>query len=283
MNNSIKKIFYLGPTGSYSQIAMSDFKSLLETKTDAVVVPEDISSITRVLETLDSSRESAAVLPVENSIEGIVRETIDTLITTNKTIKIQAEHTVAIRHCLISKAKSKEQIENIVSHPQALAQCQNYIAHNFNKNVNIVSATSTSAAASILDGKNETWASIANEFCAELYGKKILDKNINDIKDNKTRFILLSRGDLKLVKPLRTSIAFSCKNESGSLLKILDVFYKHNLNLIYLESRPSKKIFGEYIFFADIDKGQDEIKEALKTVKEKCEFYRLLGSYGEIP
>ncbi len=277
MDNFIKKILYLGPSGSYSQIAMETFKEKLGLKLRA----EDISTITKVIQQIDREENAIAVLPIENSIEGIVRETIDKLITTDENLKIRAELTIPISHCLISKGK-KEDIENIVSMPQALSQCQTYIANNFRKNINVVSASSTSAATSMLDGKDETWASIANEFCAKLYDKKILDRNINDVKDNKTRFILLSKEDLKIVKPQRTSIAFSCKNESGSLLKVLDIFYKHNLNMIYLESRPSKKVFGEYIFFADIDKGYDEIGHTLEDIRKKCEFYRLLGSYGEV-
>lgn len=277
MDNSIKKILYLGPSGSYSQIAMEALKEKLKLKLKS----EDIGTITKIISQLDTDDDTIAVLPIENSIEGIVRETIDKLITTKNEIKIQAELTIPISHCLISKGKM-EDIENIISHPQALSQCQTYIANNFRKNINIVSANSTSAAASMLDGKDESWASIANEFCAKLYGKNIIDRDINDVKDNKTRFILLSKKDLNITKPKRTSIAFSTKNESGSLLKVLEVFYKHNLNMIYLESRPSKKVFGEYIFFADIDKGYTEITGALENVKEKCQFYRLLGSYGEV-
>lgn len=278
MNNSIKKILYLGPRGSYTQIAMETFKEKLGLKN---IKSEDISSITRVIQQLDTEIGTMAVLPVENSIEGIVRETIDKLITTKNGAKIQAELTIPICHCLISKGK-KEDIENIVSMPQALSQCQTYIADNFKKNINIVSANSTSAATSMLDGKDETWASIANEFCANLYGKNVLEKNINDVKDNKTRFILLSKEDLEIENPERTSIAFSCKNESGSLLKVLEIFHRHNLNMIYIESRPSKKVFGEYIFFVDIDKGINEISHMLYEIQEKCEFYRLLGSYREI-
>ena len=277
MNNSIKKILYLVPRGSYSQIEMETFKEKLGLKSRA----EDISSITRVIGQLDCEDDVVAVLPVENSIEGIVRETIDKLITTSEDVKIQAELTIPISHCLISKG-NMEDIENIVSMPQALSQCQTYIANNFKKNVNIVSANSTSAATSMPDGKYENWSFITNDFCAKLYDKKVLDRDINDVKDNKTRFILLSKKDLNIIKPNRTSIAFSTKNESGSLLKVLEVFYKHNLNMIYLESRPSKKVFGEYIFFADIDKGYDEIGHTLSDIKNKCEFYRLLGSYGEV-
>ncbi len=280
MDNFIKKILYLGPRGSYTQIAMESFKEKLGGPLK-LAKSEDISSITRVIQQLDTEEGTIAVLPIENSIEGIVRETIDKLITTKSGVKIQAELTIPICHCLISKGK-KEDIENIVSMPQALSQCQTYIADNFKKNINIVSANSTSAATSMLDGKDETWASIANEFCAKLYGKKVLEKNINDVKDNKTRFVLLSKEDLNIEKPERTSLAFSCKNESGSLLQVLEIFYKHKLNMIYIESRPSKKVFGEYIFFVDIDRGIDEISHMLYEIQEKCEFYRLLGSYREI-
>ena len=98
MNNSIKKILYLGPRGSYSQIAMETFKEKLGLKSRA----EDISSITRVIGQLDCEDDVVAVLPVENSIEGIVRETIDKLITTSEDVKIQAELTIPISHCLIS-------------------------------------------------------------------------------------------------------------------------------------------------------------------------------------
>ena len=280
MDNFIKKILYLGPRGSYTQIAMESFKEKLGGPLK-LAKSEDISSITRVIQQLDTEEGTIAVLPIENSIEGIVRETIDKLITTKSGVKIQAELTIPICHCLISKGK-KEDNENIVSMPQALSQCQTYIADNFKKNINIVSANSTSAATSMLDGKDETWASIANEFCAQLYGKKVLEKNINDVKDNKTRFVLLSKEDLNIESPERTSLAFSCKNESGSLLQVLEIFYKHKLNMIYIESRPSKKVFGEYIFFVDIDRGIDEISHMLYEIQEKCEFYRLLGSYREI-
>ena len=107
MDNFIKKILYLGPSGSYSQIAMEAFKERLGIKLKA----EDVSSITRIIQQMDKENDIIAVLPVENSIEGIVRETIDKLITTDTDIKIQAELTIPISHCLISKG-NMEDIEN---------------------------------------------------------------------------------------------------------------------------------------------------------------------------
>ncbi len=275
MNNYIKKILYLGPNGSNTQFACGMFSQKMGL--DVEYVP--ISTITKTIEILDEADSStAAILPVENSIEGIVRETIDNLVKTKSDIFIQAEISLPICHCLMSKGK-KEEIKKIVSITQAIAQCKKYIAANFNKDVEILLYTSTSAAAQFVSGQDNSYAAIASELCAHLYGLNILEKGINDIKDNQTRFIFLSKKNFKDLTKQRTSIAFAVENKPGALLSVLEVFKKYNLNCIYLESRPSKKVFGEYIFYADIDKGIDEIKEALDEIKSFCTFNRVLGSY----
>lgn len=275
MNNYIKKILYLGPNGSNTQFACGMFSQKMGL--DVEYVP--VSTITKTIEILDEADNStAAILPVENSIEGIVRETIDNLVKTKSDIFIQAEISLPICHCLMSKGK-KEEIKKIVSITQAIAQCKKYIAANFNKDVEILLYTSTSAAAQFVSGQDNSYAAIASELCAHLYGLNILEKGINDIKDNQTRFIFLSKKNFKELTKQRTSIAFAVENKPGALLSVLEVFKKYNLNCIYLESRPSKKVFGEYIFYADIDKGIDEIKEALDEIKSFCTFNRVLGSY----
>ena len=275
MNNYIKKILYLGPNGSNTQFACGMFSQKMGL--DVEYVP--VSTITKTIEILDEADNStAAILPVENSIEGIVRETIDNLVKTKSDIFIQAEISLPICHCLMSKGK-KEEIKKIVSITQAIAQCKKYIAANFNKDVEILLYTSTSAAAQFVSGQDNSYAAIASELCAHLYGLNILEKGINDIKDNQTRFIFLSKKNFKDLTKQRTSIAFAVENKPGALLSVLKVFKKYNLNCIYLESRPSKKVFGEYIFYADIDKGIDEIKEALDEIKSFCTFNRVLGSY----
>lgn len=275
MDNYIKKILYLGPEGSNSQLAAGIFENKLEINTEMTPV----STITKAIEILDEENEDvAAVLPIENSIEGIVRETIDNLIQTKADVFIQAEITVPICHCLIAKGK-KEEIKTIVSITQAVAQCKKYIAENFPKDIGIILYSSTSGAAKFIKDKDNSYASVSNELCAGLYGLNVVEKDINDVKDNKTRFILVARKKLCKQKKLRTSIAFTTENKPGALLNILEIFKNNNLNLIYLESRPSKKVFGEYIFYADIDKGYDEIKDVLAEIDKKCSYYRLLGSY----
>ncbi|MBQ3101683.1 prephenate dehydratase [bacterium] len=269
-----KKLLYLGPNGSYSQIAMEKVnKKILKD-----YVPESISTIKKILDILPQNLSYYGVLPIENSLEGIVRETIDNLASSK--LKIMAEILVQVEHSLISNDKI-ENITHIVSHPQALAQCQNYISQNFGSNIELISASSTSNSAKIVSEKGAGYASIANEYCAELYGLNILAKKINDNPANFTRFVLVGYEDLKLPCN-RTSLAFTTKNESGALLRVLEVFKKYNLNLIYIESRPSKKVLGEYIFFADVDKGYHMIEPAIKEISSICNFSRVLGAYSAI-
>ncbi len=275
MEKNIKNVIYLGPMGSYSQIAAEKFCTSFAPDAKK----EYFSTITKIVQAVDENEELFAVLPIENSIEGVVRETIDNLAAAKNNPQIIAQTIVPIQHCLIGRGK-KEDVRRIISHPQALSQCSGYIAANFNKNIELISANSTSAAVSVLKGKDSSYASIGNEFCAKLYDIEVIEKNINDVKENFTRFVLVGRNHLSGILTTRTSIAFSTKNEPGALLEILKIFQAHNLNLIYLESRPSKRLLGEYVFFADIDRGGEEIQNALGEIRAASDFYKSFGSYG---
>lgn len=266
-------LYYLGPKGTYSELSAKKIIKFL--KTDWIKIP--ISTIAKVVDLVDKDDTCAGILPIENSIEGVVRPTIDSLYPSN--CKIRAQIDVEIRHCIASFGK-KEQIKRIISHPQALVQSQKYILDNFDENIKLINADSTAAAINMLKEKDETYAAIGSSDLAKELKLNIFDENIGDIKDNKTRFILISKKDLKISeKQTRTSIMFNTVNKPGALLEILEIFKKHNSNLIYLESRPSRVSFGEYNFFADIDKGEDEIKEALCEVQKHCNYYKMLGSY----
>ena len=275
MDNYIKKIIYLGPNGSNSETAVNLFIG----KTGIYAEKVPISTITKAIEVLDIEDDATiGVLPIENSIEGIVRETIDNLVKTQSKLFIQAELSVPINHCLIGKGK-KENIKTIVSISQAIAQCREYIAKNFPSDIKTLLYSSTSASAEFVSNQDSTYASIAPEKCAMMYGLNVIEKNINDIKDNKTNFIIISKKKLFKGNETRTLIAFTTNNEPGALLSVLEVFKKYGLNMTYLESRPSKKVFGEYIFYAEVDKGRDNIEDALSEIKEKSTFQRILGSY----
>ncbi len=268
----MKKLYFLGPKGTYSEQCAKKANEILGGSNELVA----ISTIPKIIEILNSNSSFCAVLPVENSIEGIVRPTIDNLFLTDS--KIQAEIDIKIEHCLVSKGQ-KENIKNILSHPQALAQCSKYITSNFDENINLIETSSTAFSAQLLEEKDETFSAIVSRALAHELNYNIIDENIGDIKENITRFVLVSKEELFLGEKARTSIVFNTKNKSGALLKILEIFKKHDLNLLYLESRPSKKVFGEYNFFADVDSGLSPDNLALAEIKQECNFYKYLGSY----
>lgn len=270
------KLYYLGPKGTYSETCANKILSIFNKK-DFELVP--VSTIAKTIDLINKNPNCVAVLPIENVIEGIVRQTIDNIYATD--VKIQLQTEIKIEHCLVSKG-DKEKIKHIVSHPQALAQCQKYILDNFDKNIDLKAASSTAAAFNIILEEDETYGAICSFNHAKNSNLNIIDRNISDIKENVTRFVVLSLKNLNLQKPTRTSIVFNTKNRPGALLNILKIFEKHNLNLVYLESRPSKTVLGEYNFFVDIDKGIDEAKSALSEIEKECNYYKLLGTYGII-
>ncbi len=270
----MKKLYFLGPKGTYSEIAAKKINEFLKDE----YILEEVSTITKIVDLIGEN--DIAILPIENSIEGIVRPTIDALYEYDVQIQVQLD--VNIKHCLFSSGNKKENIKYIISHPQALAQCSKYILKNFDGSIKLIESTSTAAALAEIIGKNEEYAAIGSSQTGKKLGLNLIDENIGDNKDNKTRFVLISKNKIDIGENARTSIVFNTKNEPGALLSILEIFKRYNLNLIYLESRPSKKVFGEYNFFADVDKGVDEIELALCEIRKECNFYKLLGSYPSV-
>lgn len=274
-----ENLYYLGPEGSNSHYAQEKF-----TKEIGLVVKNKVglTTIKAALKALDSDKNSVAVLPIENSLEGIVRETIDNLIRLNDNdINIMAEYVFSINNCLLAKTTDRSLIKTVTSHPQALAQCSEYLDRNF-PNVLKKDETSTSAAAKKLaESDDVSVAVIANEMAAKLFNLNILDEPINDEKDNKTRFILLGRGSTKQTGLDKTSIAFATKNESGALFQVLKVFNDYQLNLSYIDSRPSKKNLGEYVFFIDFEghKEDEKVKNALRDLQSYVHFLKINGSF----
>ena len=269
----MKKLYFLGPKGTYSEKAAKKFLSFL----NDVYETCPISTIAKVIELVNSNEKSIGVVPIENSIEGIVRPAIDNIYSSD--VLIQAQIEIKINHCLISKG-NLDNIKYIVSHPQALAQCQKFIVDNFGDDIELVNSSSTAQALNFLKDKSGSYAAIASEDAVLDNEFKIVSKNISDVKDNKTRFVLISKHEINLGKKERTSIVFNTKNEPGALFRILEIIKKHDLNLVYIESRPSKKVFGEYNFFVDVDKGLSEIQEAISEIQHECNYYKLLGSYS---
>ena len=201
MFDDIKKVLFLGPLGTNSQIAANEFVKKLGIKAEL----EPTYSITRMLLKLNENGDFLAVSPIENSIEGIVRETLDTTLLLNNDISVISQVVIPISHALISFGK-KEEIKTIMSHPQAISQCRNYIRENFNVDINLISTSSTSSAVSDLVNKDRTYAAIGNELCAGLYNIPIIEREISDNKENFTRFALIGKKSSEELFQNRTSI-----------------------------------------------------------------------------
>ena len=275
---TVKTIAYLGPQASFTEMAKDKFCK----RFNISAYPTPLQTIRQVVEYVDENENSLGVLAVENSIEGTVRESLDNLmITKNPNIKILSECYMPINHCLLSRTTEFSSITEIISHPQALAQCQDFIHNEMPFNVNIIEAPSTAEAARNLQNYNLTYAAIGSAKTAETYNLNILKENINDDKTNQTRFILIGDFETEETGNDRTSLAFSTENKPGALLNVLNVFMENHINLSYIASRPSKHKFGEYIFIVNFDGHIHNPKTmlAIQQVKEQTTHLRFLGSY----
>lgn len=276
--SDVIRIAFLGPGGSYCEMA----KDKLLDKYDIYPAEEPLNMISRVIEFVDKNPQTVGVIPIENSVEGTVRESSDYLIKTeNKNIRILAEIVIPIEHCLLSKVTEVYSITGVISHPQALAQCHNFISTQLPLNLDIVRASSTAEAARSLDGYNLTYSAIGSRKTASLYNLNVVCGNINDDPTNQTRFALIGDYETPVTGNDKTSIAFSTENKSGALLEIMEIFARYGINLSYIDSRPSKTKFGEYTFYVDFDGHikDDNVLKAIEEVKNKTKFYRFVGSY----
>lgn len=233
-----------------------------------------------MLESVANGECSFGVVPIENSIEGPVGITLDSL-AHKFDLKIYKEIVIPINQNLIVNPGCKlEDIEDVYSHAQALAQCQEYVRAN---NIQPHYAISTARAAKDIIG-DRTKAAIGNSKIVELYGLEILESNIQDTDNNATRFVVVSNEDHEITGNDKTSIIFSIyEDKPGGLYRILGIFEKHNINLTKIESRPSKKGLGKYLFFVDFNGHKDEeiVQDIIDEIDDNTYFLKVLGSYPE--
>ena len=277
-----KFIYFLGPKTSYTDFAKEQLIKQFKLE-DYVEKP--MRTITALVSEINNwkNKNNLAVLPIENSIEGIVKETIDNLSKIkDENIKIIGETVVSIEHCLITYSKDFSGIKTIKSHPQAISQCYNYIYTKFQDNINLESESSTANAVKKLSYQDKSIAVIGNKFSAQFYNKPILDTNINDENFNQTRFILIGLPEQKTITENdKTSITFSTANKPGALCDILSILKENNINMTYISSRPSRKSLGEYSFYIDFDGNiyDSKISNAISKVLQNVKTFRHLGSY----
>ena len=230
------------------------------------------------MESVASGKCEYGVVPIENSIEGSVSLTLDSLIH-NFDLKIRNEIVIPINHNLLAPHEmSVDEVTDVYSHSQALGQCQPYLeSHGITPHYTL----STAAAARQVAESGEG-AAIGTLKAAELYGLKVIDRNIQDKFNNQTRFIVVDKDDSPISGNDKTSIAFSLfEDQPGGLYWLLGIFARENINLTKIESRPSKEGLGHYIFFVDLEghRKDERIIEILEELDKRTSFFKVLGSY----
>lgn len=265
------RVAFLGPAGTYSQeAAVSQFGS------GAELVP--VGSIDAIFEEVERGRADYGVVPVENSTEGVVAQTLDRFIPSPLTIK--SEILLRVDHCLLMARGRERRVKRIVSHAQSLAQCRDWLTRSY-PDVPVEEVSSNAEAARVA-ARSPGAAAIAGLQAAEQYGLLAIAENIQDLSNNVTRFLVISAdapsprsGDDK------TSVLFAVPHEAGALFKVLELFANERINLSTIESRPLRGRAWEYVFFLDLVGHNTErgMRRALAALEKRALFVKVLGSY----
>jgi chorismate mutase/prephenate dehydratase len=269
-------IAYLGPEATFThQAAVQRFGSSLR------YIPH--KTIADIFTEVGKRRADYGVVPVENSTEGVVTHTLDMFVESN--LRIVAQIVLPIQYCLAGQARLKD-IQRLYVHPQALAQCRLWVQRNLPK-AEILETSSNARSAECashpdieLRGKV---AAITGLLAAEKYDLKIIERDIQDIGDNATRFLVLGRQCGPATGRDRTSLMFSIADKVGALYHALAPFRRFRLNMTRIESRPSKRKAWEYFFFVDCDGHYTDPKvaKAIAALEQACNFVKVLGSYPD--
>jgi prephenate dehydratase len=266
------RIAYQGEPGAYSEAAG------LRVSADAEMAPYE--SFDQVFAAVAGGSATHGILPIENSIGGSIHRNYDLLI--EHSLPIVAETEVRVVHQLLAyPGTALDQITRIYSHPQALAQCEQFLRSM--PHVEVVATYDTAGSAKMIrEGALGDAAAIASERAAQVFGLTILRSGIQDYDDNITRFLLISKAGEPLGVPDKTTVVFTMeRNEPGSLFKALSVFALRSIDLTKLESRPLRGKPWEYLFYVDVAAGHQEPRcaRALDHLAEFATTFRMLGSY----
>lgn len=273
---NIVKLAFLGPHGTNSEEAAICMNKICKKNMELVACDTIYDAIWAVAK----NKVDYCLVPVENSIEGSVRITLDTL-AHDVDLKIEAELVWSVHNQLLVK-NANVPIHTIISHAQPLAQCREYLKTHY-PNVKIEAVASTARAAEKVSRLGEGYAAIATKSAGNLYNLQLIDSDIQDKEDNFTRFILLTKreNDEKLATPANMMLICQIDGRAGSLYELLGDFAKRKVNMTRIESRPARTGLGEYIFFIEIDVDVEAkiLQEALEAVEKKCFWLKNLGAF----
>ena len=234
-------------------------------------------NISDVFRQVDNDVADYGIVPIENSTQGSVKETVENLVTTN--LLINGEINLKVSHCLMSLSKNKKSIMKVYAHEQSFQQCEKWLM-KYLPNAKLISTTSNSAAVKkVRNIKNA--AAIGSVNSSNYYEIPIIHKNINDSSQNSTRFIIISKAEPEISGDDKTSLLISLENKVGALAKIIEPLSKNKISMSKIESIPTKKNNWEYMFLIDIEGHMSDIKihKTLLEIERKSQFFRNLGSY----
>ncbi|HKB39656.1 MAG TPA: prephenate dehydratase, partial [Gemmataceae bacterium] len=267
----VLKIAYLGPEYSFSHIAAVE-------RFGQAVQFMSVDSITAVFEEVNRGHADYGVVPIDNSTDGRVTDTLDMFIRLPM-LKIIAEVRLRVHHNLLANCEQPD-IARVYSKPQALSQCRGWLAKNL-PHARLADVTSTAVAAQLAQ-REPGAAAIASRQAAVRYGLRILFTDIEDVPNNETRFAVIGHQKAGKTGKDKTAVMFRVKHEAGSLVSALDIFRQNKINLTWIESFPARTPKPQYVFFIDFEGHSEDPKvaRALKALQEQCEEVTVLGSFA---
>lgn len=279
------RVGYLGPEGTFTH------EALIASAGDAELELVSLPTIYDAVMAVHDRAVEHALVPIENSLEGSVNATLDALSLETEDVAITGETVHPIRHCLIARAELElEQIETVVSHPQATAQCARFIRTRL-PGARVLQGSSTAEAVRLVAEHEGAWAALGNHLAAERYGCVVLRAGVEDVPENETRFVWLAPvgarpgppGAAPAGGPWKTALVFwGVGSEApGWLMRCLAEFATREVNLSKIESRPRKQGLGRYMFFVELEGRDSEphVAEALGGLRRHVETLRVLGSF----
>jgi prephenate dehydratase len=295
----MRRAGYLGPEGTFSE------EALLTSTTPGSLEPVPLASIYDTITALGAGSLDWALVPIENSLDGSIRVTLDLLADRAGEVEIVGESALAVSHSLIAAEQvDLSEIDTVISHPQVPGQCSHFLRSQL-PHARVLTARSTAEAVRDVTSeptgsdRRRRQAALGTVLAAEIYGGTVLRVGVEDRADNETRFVWLARVEGSAGAPplraapsdgWRTSLVFwgAGAESPGWLVRCLDEFAQREINLTKIESRPRRERMGRYMFFADVGGrlGDEAVSAAIAGLAQVCEEVRVLGSYpaaGELP
>jgi chorismate mutase/prephenate dehydratase len=238
------------------------------------------STIAQVFESVSDGSAEFGVVPIENSTEGGVNQTVDELL--NRDLHVHGEVVLEIAQCLLGLTQDLSQIRRVASHPQGLAQCRRWLANHLPNAEQVASLSTTAAAREAAHDPH--LAAISNALAGELNGLFVIRASIQDSAENATRFVVIAKNDAERTGRDKTSLVFSTAHSRGALRQVLEIFDRAGLNLTRIESRPAQGRRWEYVFLTDLEGHRQDpaIAGALVELEAHCAWARVLGSYPRV-